>query len=751
MSTQGTELRAVTQYHKAEDTAKVVNIPTPPISTIRTPAAAKTIGVGAATIAALAEKGSDIALNSIIQTMREDNHNGQLLFQQGKTIEELKEAGVSQATMAGFQSMKAAKLADDEYNAALLDIENGDKQMTPDQYTAKLQEKFKARMTGDALLDDYIGQLSANMDTKLVKAHTKAHTEWKINETVNSASNLLASKAGMLDNPEDKKLVMSVIDGPDSPLSTLSAENRKKAIIDAVVLSLGNEQDGLYKELGGLEGLAAKYNISSAERSAIQKSHQQFVTNQQNKFNADYERESFDVVKRVRAGALTYEQGVEMMSVLGERYGKGDRQLAQAETAVQGASMELIRKREADMRQAAEKAAKDEEFRNTVQLAMVTGNVWALNEKGKKAAFDSLSKSVMDEVNEGVQAGTIPQHEVVSAFSKRYATAVDKWGLVDPNMSDKLTANLNSASIVDSKGELSAVALTAYQQTAELYKKNRGLALQHLKSDQAKELFLAAWDYDVSNMDSEEALKRAVADTQNEDVKKRNKELISSKAGKEAVTAAVSDYINSSIPARLYGGTDRGGIVDSADVERAANDRAYRARIERRIASKMAQGSSLTVEQATKMVMDEMNQSQAYVLGHMVQPRNGQGIYSAMGLDEFTSETGVPNEALGEYLKANGKAMWGEAMWDTGGTVGGWAKKWWLDATRGIPRMDVSMVDEGGVQKFVVTPYRLDEAGLGKQVVIDAKEVGNWYKNWRKEHDSARQQLGTEWSAAHGN
>jgi hypothetical protein len=133
----------------------------------------------------------------------------------------------------------------------------------------------------------------------------------------------------------------------------------------------------------------------------------------------------------------------------------------------------------------------------------------------------------------------------------------------------------------------------------------------------------------------------------------------------------------------------------------------------------------------------------------MVVPRNGD-VYSAMGLNSFKSETGVPHEAMVEYLREYGgkSGMFGKGFFDTdiirpnstanpmtwepGAAIGAAVDKY---GPRGLPPLNVTMIEERGVPQFVVT--LIPRSGGNQAVhVIEASKVGDFYKEFRKKQDT---------------
>lgn len=733
----GMEIREVVKMQQAEANAKLVDLPAAPIATFRRPDMSS-VGKGAATLAALADKGRTLVMQQIIKGMETDFHNGKLLYRQGKTLQELEKEGSSRATVAGFQSMQAARMVDDEYNASLLEIDSADKQLSPDQYREKLNAKFKSRLTGDSLLDDYLGRLSEGMDTKLVSAHIKAHTEWKVTETVNSATSLLASKSDMLDNDADKHIVDSVLSGPDSPLSVLSDEQRKKAVLDAVVVSLNNGSDGLLKHLGGVQGITKRYNPTAAELSAITKTEQQFVQEAQNKFNADYEQEAFSIRNGVRTGKYTYEQGVELAQAAVQRYGKGEASLVKSQAEIESASLERMRKMEADLERARRESEETAKFNARVQAGLASGSMWALDKKERQAAFglayDQIGKSVVADT----EAGLVHPAQQGAEFAKRVAAFVDRVGVIDDSAADKFTAMMSSTSIIAPDGTVQPQALQAYTQLVSLYDVNPGLALRHLKSDAAKDMFIMARDFDMATGDDSPAALLMAAQAMRDDVGKARVEAMSERAGfRDTLTETVTTMIEKTTPA-VIGGADRGSVwsVSDTEVQRAATDRQYLSTIERMTKANLLRNPRLTEEQAAQKAALDVQQRQAYVLGSMVVPKRGT-MYEAMGIEEYTAETGAPHEAVYEYLKAAGPSLFGEAFFDDkifgrgdGSLSGYFQSKWHEHGPRGVPMLDVTMVEQNNKEYFVVSPLRTD-GSLGGSRMIEAKAIGEFYKQWR--------------------
>lgn len=734
--TQGTAERAsVLQQQPMNNVARVVDVPLPPVSMSNTLGAQRGIqqfSNESATLATVLEKGAPLGLKMMQRSMQIDFHDGQMAYQQGKAINEL--GGMaSGAAQAGFMSMQAASAADAAYVQSLDEIDKADKMLNPEQFKAKRSEAFQKQLTGNPMFDEYLTKLNVDIDNKLARAHAQAHANWQNDETMNSATNLLVSKAKV----GDLQMTEGFINGKDSPLRNLSPENQRKVILDAVNESLQGESDSLFEHLGGIEGIRSKFNPTYAEMSALDRAHDHFKKEKENKYNAEWERGQHAINTKVLTGALTYEQGLSAIEALAKGMGMGDATLKGAANKVAGIDQSRISMAMAEARAAARQQKIEQQHKDNAAAALSTNTISMLDHKELGIALDMQKGEIVKQVQSDGYQGI----DAVQQMNTRYASFLNKAGVVDPKQAELMTGVFNSTSnLVDSNGKVTPQAFSAYHALTELDKINPDLALQHLKTPQAKEAFKLARDLDQGNEDSNSALRLAASAMQNAS----NIDPKKIQVNKDAIGPLLNSSLRDSLDTAWNGmfHPSNWGKALSSEIDSAVNDPSFIGKVQRLASARMVANPALTPKQSLDLTMHDMKSTTSFIMGSMVSTPNNENIYKTMGMQEFSNDPSAPNKAMLQYIEEHGKEAFGKQWIDTKivGREGDLTTRLYNAAEnvgtamiRGVPKMDVRFTDVAGKPMFVVMPY-LTDGNVGRMVYIDPAKVGASYK--QKHYDS---------------
>lgn len=122
---------------------------------------------------------------------------GELLYAQGKTEQEVAESGNS-FTMQGFQTMQAKVQSDSWYNAKMAEIEETAHQIDPTEYrralSAELQPMLDAVSDADPSIKHFVVNTQIDNMTKLVSQQVRSHSKWKHDQTISSGTQLIDSE-----------------------------------------------------------------------------------------------------------------------------------------------------------------------------------------------------------------------------------------------------------------------------------------------------------------------------------------------------------------------------------------------------------------------------------------------------------------------------------------------------------------------------------------------------------------------------
>ncbi len=173
----------------------------------------------------------------------------------GEAEEEVRKSG-NRFTMDGYLAMDARTNANVWFQSALSDIENGDKELTPDEYQKKLSTGFK-QLKDSVKNNEYAtGMLSSLVEQQfpqLVAQQVKSNNTWREGKTKNSYTGLLVTELQKVD-PTDPDAVQSVKDLTVNGVSGLSEEAQNDAIVDAIDAVLDTDNADIGKKITAIFG-----------------------------------------------------------------------------------------------------------------------------------------------------------------------------------------------------------------------------------------------------------------------------------------------------------------------------------------------------------------------------------------------------------------------------------------------------------------------------------------------------------------
>ena len=182
--------------------------------------------------------------------------DGQMAYMQGKTEDEIVKQG-NRYTTAGYMTMKARTAGNQWLQQSLDEIENGDKQLSSEEYQEKLSEQFSTLTEGVAGGDEYtrnlMSTMASDMFPRLVAQQIKSNNSFRQDETYNSYTTMLVSESQRFDpeNPEGND--ESLLELMDPAMSGLPLDLHRKAVAEATALGLEVDDPKLWNLFGAKE------------------------------------------------------------------------------------------------------------------------------------------------------------------------------------------------------------------------------------------------------------------------------------------------------------------------------------------------------------------------------------------------------------------------------------------------------------------------------------------------------------------
>lgn len=193
----------------------------------------------------------------IERQVNEDKLKGEMLYAEGKTEAELAKQGVSRHTLEGYKALKAKTAANEwfAHQSASLDTEWADKPTA--QYRDYLHTQFQGLMDtvdpADSDTANLITAMADDMLPKLVAQHTMKNTQFMAGESVKSFTNLVLSEA----KTGNKDSLGEVLTNAERFLPNASKEVVRTAVFSAVKQGLEDGDFTVFDQMGGVDGIRA--------------------------------------------------------------------------------------------------------------------------------------------------------------------------------------------------------------------------------------------------------------------------------------------------------------------------------------------------------------------------------------------------------------------------------------------------------------------------------------------------------------
>lgn len=800
-------------------------VPLAPVKAPR-PSSVKDVGKSAQAFAQLFKVGGDIIKEYGEKARKEDFVNGQMMYQQGKTLAELEKANENVNTVEGFRAMQATTVAHNWFNQSLVDINDKDKTLSPDEYRTKLNEQFSNLLTGNQRADGIITALSADIMPKLAGKQLQAFSAYKEEQTYTSYRDMLVARSSTGDD------ISAAVDVSDSnPLVRgLTPERRKQALSQAIVIGLKSDSSALYEEVfkGDVDGedTVKGVGFSAAQVSAITSAAKQYDNRMQSKFSADLESDVRDVRLKVQTGSLTYEEGVEAMQGIKKQYGKDDRFMLAAESIVERSSDMAAREAQAAAKKAAGKAEaerdrvtsdqmvdvrdvrlkvrageltfeegivearklqkqfntsdkwvtavasgfqgaadsywiqtknelkaaarvaeKAEVSKQRITRAVATDRVWELKKSEQRGAWKALDMQLTTEAQKKLAAGE-SQEDVDEWYTNKRLATMSRWQTVDEATAQQWSSTF-AYNMTDTKGQVTDEAVAAFNQFRKFSTMNPLMADKYLLNQDAKDIAETAMILAEASMDADDALVQAKMIMERDVQPAQVREKITSPEFRTEITKAVKEAIDTFDPnvfTNMFGG-NKSMFYDvwSSGIERATKDTSFTALLGRLAEAHVLRNPNISPEVAASEAMKDALAQSTYIMGSMVHTSGTTTVREDMGIS--ATEPMVENQAMLEYLSQHGKKMFGDDfgdwtfMDDTGfSNVELLDPSTWLDweaepinnirkAIRNVPDMYVQY--DAATKVFMVAPFK-DDGSVGNVRRVPAAAIGAQYMHNRR-------------------
>lgn len=231
--------------------------------------------------AALGEVGGAVS-ETFAQQREKWRLDGQLQAAQGKTQEQIKQAG-NFYTLQGAQMYDAQTALQEFQQEALSQIENKDHEIDPTTYRENLSAKFAAvsdKLGSNSFIRAFASEQAASILPRIITAQTAAHNTFAQKKLKDAYTLNLTTSSGAIDpnNPHEGQAELEEKYEPG--FSGLSESDEKDAWVASAVLALSQGRTQNYDALGGPEGWKAR-GLDANQVSQLQNAYSAY--NQQRK------------------------------------------------------------------------------------------------------------------------------------------------------------------------------------------------------------------------------------------------------------------------------------------------------------------------------------------------------------------------------------------------------------------------------------------------------------------------------------
>ncbi len=218
------------------------------------------VGSGLRDLSSLLSTGSGLMDQYLNQQKDKWRVQGQLMYAQGKTQNDLATQG-NQYTTQGYQALQMTDTLQQWKTSQLLTMDQGNQKLEPDQYRQNLQEGFN-KLT-DNITDPYIKAhvaAIAGRDLPEMLSHQMTlHSKYNEDQTVQSNTSLLTSAADAVNSAPTDELKATAQNQLSAYVAhakaTLSDDNYQKAITTATELGLQTQNNSLLKTMQGTHNI----------------------------------------------------------------------------------------------------------------------------------------------------------------------------------------------------------------------------------------------------------------------------------------------------------------------------------------------------------------------------------------------------------------------------------------------------------------------------------------------------------------
>jgi hypothetical protein len=282
--------------------------------------------------------------------------------------------------------------------------------------------------------------------------------------------------------------------------------------------------------------------------------------------------------------------------------------------------------------------------------------------------------------------------------------------------------------------------MQAYLSLAPLYDINPALALKHLKTDQAKAMFLMARELDLStDMNEGESLKQAAANSRRGIDMGDADRVFGTEGFNQTMQDIMLNRVERMVPSlNPFTTTKRGSVneISTWEMRRAVGKHEFLKDATRRAKRYWVQNTGLTPEQAGELAAAELQSKAAYVVGNIIVPEGDDELHEVMGMSKYKTESGAPHEAVVEFLKVNGPTLFGKQWFDSeiatrgSGAFMGYLGTKLSQTYRDVPELNVQLVKGRDGYTLSMQP-RLNDGSFGVSREVPATELGEFYEQWR--------------------
>lgn len=286
--------------------------------------------------------------------VRRDYINGKILSSQGETLTNLRKNMASPATLKGFRSMEASTASMQRFNAQAAEIENADKELTPDEYREKLVSSLERIQSDDPETQRLIDAIAAEYLPKLASAQITQYEAWKKEKTIKAYTDHIFSAGGSA--ATDDATVDSMLD-LSNRVAGMSEDEQKAAIVEATAKGLAMDQVRLYERLaeGGFKGL------ESRQIEALRARYDAYQIEQANKFSRELTLEFSGLLNNVQLGRIGEAAAVDQAIAMRDKYAKNDKWLSSVTGQITAAYRGYANQRASEARMEAKANAREEE------------------------------------------------------------------------------------------------------------------------------------------------------------------------------------------------------------------------------------------------------------------------------------------------------------------------------------------------------------------------------------------------------